>query len=257
MADTLDLDKIASNAMNDSGSPKYNVPKGIVDAISEIQQFHIFEKEQQKDINKNFFTIGQVFDFVNVGFKSGFMESFIFVTLLPFLQTIYPSYKMYFLGEVFTDDERIFWFLVSFVPMVIITIWLSSLTRLYDGAITKKAILSLLFGRMLAFTMKALVIWLIFGYIYTISTTNPEIIYKTMNWTMSILDFTFYSEKVYQIKDIWEFYYGYIVPALETTAIETAFYMGVFAIIPFVSVVIKGFFIEKNRIRGETEYARY
>ena len=101
----LDLDQATQNLNTSDSSPTYKKPKHFIDAISEIQQFHVFEKEQEADINANFFTLRQVFDFITTGFKSGFVESLLFVMLLPFLQTIYPSFKEYFLGISYSPTE--------------------------------------------------------------------------------------------------------------------------------------------------------
>jgi len=127
----MDLDKAHQNLNSNGTASSYTPPKSILDAVSEIQQYNVFEKTQEKDIDKNFFTLRQVWDFFKAGFKSGFLESLIFVTLLPFFQTIYPSFKQYFLGAHYTSNERLFMFLLGYVPIVLITIWLTSLYRLY------------------------------------------------------------------------------------------------------------------------------
>src|ERR1700757_1641579 len=65
-------------------SPSVPAPKpaGLIDAISEIQQYYIIEKTGQ-DIPPEFLTIRGVMTFFGVGFKNGFIEGLILGTFLP------------------------------------------------------------------------------------------------------------------------------------------------------------------------------
>lgn len=57
-------------------------PAGLIDAISEIQQYYIIEKTGQ-DIPPEFLTIRGVMTFFTVGFKNGFIEGIILGLFLP------------------------------------------------------------------------------------------------------------------------------------------------------------------------------
>lgn len=253
----LDLDKAYQNLNNTASSAEYKKPSNIIDAVSKIQQYHVFEKEQTKDINKNFFTLRQFIDFFKIGFKNGFIESLIFVTMLPFFQTLYPSFKTYFLQIQYTYAEYIGLMLVSYVPIFLITVWLSALARLYDGAITKKAIFGLLLGRTSAFVIKAILVFTVFDWIYEAAIYDKDATYVVIDGfnkffiTLLHLDYSFSSD------DLFTYYYMFIVPAIQKTAFEAAISMMIFASIPFFAVIIKGFYIMYKRKGGEIEYELY
>lgn len=250
----MDLDKAHQNLSNNGTASSYAAPKTILEAYSEIQQYHVFEKTQEKDIDKNFFTLSQVWDFFKAGFRSGFWESLIFVTFLPFFQTIYPSFKQYFLGAVYTNEERLALFAIAYLPILIVTIWLASLYRLYDGALTKKAIFSLLSGRSLAFLIKGLIIYYVFGYIYNMATYDPDYIYVFINDFKFIIDWLTPGEYTYKTKDLFNYFYLFIVPAIKSTASEATNSMLVLAIVPFLAVVSKGIYKTYKKQKSEVVY---
>ena len=57
----FDLDKATHSLNNDDNSKNHNDKEAttLIGAISEIQQYSVFEKEQQKNINSDFFTLGK------------------------------------------------------------------------------------------------------------------------------------------------------------------------------------------------------
>lgn len=254
----LDLDKVTADLNSSGNGPSYHAPKSIVDAVSEIQQYHVFEKQQEKDIDRNFFTLRQVFDFIKVGFKNGLLESFVFVTLLPFFQTIYPSFKYYFFREPFTEIEKILLISISYIPVILITIWLTSLFRLYEGAITKKAIFSLLLGRTIAFLIKGTIVFFLFSYLYELAYYDKEQTYVVIDTIKRSMDWIlFFTEHTYSTIDLYTYYYIFIVPAIQTTAEEAMVSMTIFALIPFLSIVYKGFYLSYKIKKSEDDYEQY
>ena len=55
----FDLDKATNSLNNDDNSKNHNDKESttLIGAISEIQQYSVFEKEQQKNINSDFFSL--------------------------------------------------------------------------------------------------------------------------------------------------------------------------------------------------------
>ncbi len=252
----INLDK-ATNNLNNDGVAAESSPNNIIDAVSDIQKYHVFEKEQDDDINKNFFTLRQVIEFIKIGFKSGFIESLVFVIILPFFQTIYPSYKHFFLHQQFTNLEKWVLYTISYSSLVIMTFWLTSLFRLYDGAITKKAILSLLSGRSIAFILKGVVVFYGFIYLYNVAIKSPESTYVFIDYTKFIFDFILPTDYTFTTDDLYQYYYLYIIPALVKTAKETILTMLIFAVIPFISIVGKGVYVTFKRKQSEVQYEEY
>ena len=83
----FDLDKATQSLNNDDNSSKNHNDKEVttlIGAISEIQQYSVFEKEQQKNINSDFFTLGKVVEYLKLGFTNGFIEGVIFLNFIIF-----------------------------------------------------------------------------------------------------------------------------------------------------------------------------
>jgi hypothetical protein len=253
----IDLDKAHQNLTNTSSSSEYKKPSNIIDAISKIQQYHVFEKDQEKDINKNFFTLRQFIDFSKIGFKNGFIEGFLFVTMLPFFQTIYPSFKIYFLHSQYTEFEHLLYLSIAYIPIVFVTIWLSTLSRLYDGAITKKAIFGLLLGRTTAFFLKGILIYFLLSYLYNLAIYDKDSTYLAIDKINNGVTWLFHFDVQYRSDDLYEYYYVYIVPAINKIAHEAAYSMMFFALVPFVVVISKGLYVNFNRRNSEILYEEY
>jgi len=116
------------------------------------------------------------------------------------------------------------------------------------------SIFSLLSGRSLAFLIKGMIVYYLFGYIYTISVYDPERIYVFINDFKFIADWIIPSDYTYSTDDLYTYFYEYIVPAIRTTAIEAVSSMLIFAIVPFLAVVLKGFYKNHKREKSEVVY---
>ena len=106
-----------------------------------------------------------LFNYLKIGFFAGFWESLFFVFVMPLLLNIYPSFKQYFLYQEYTQLEHLIFIFISYASILFITIWLSSLAKYYEGSITKRAILFLISGRAMAFTLKGIVFYYILQYL--------------------------------------------------------------------------------------------
>jgi len=138
------IDFRANNASGgDAGA--YEKPKNILNVLSEIQRYYVIESRSD-DLPKEYFTLEQIWDFFKVGFKSGILEGLLFISLLPFLQTIYPSFKFFFLSEVVNVKEQMFFTISSYTPIVISTLFMVYLSKYYEGGLTRRAIFAL-YGR--------------------------------------------------------------------------------------------------------------
>jgi hypothetical protein len=120
----------------------------LIDAISDIQQFYIFESTGQ-EIPHEFLTIKGSLSYFNIGFGSGFFEGLMFsivltvcmpfmvdtelmrilVTFIPFLES--PSFVLFF----------------SAIPVIFACVLCCWLAKYYVGSITRRAIDNLLLGR--------------------------------------------------------------------------------------------------------------
>jgi len=238
--------KSNSVASTDEGS-SYKKPRSIVDALSEIQRYNIIESKSD-ELPSDYFTIQQVFDFFKIGVKSGFLEMLIFIILLPFLQTIYPSFKLFFLGDEITNKEQFFFTISSFLPFIASTLFMVYLSKYYEGTLSKRGIFSLISGRSLIFLVKGVGFYYLLHYILNISLKSPNIIYTCIDF------FTAYKA---QTNKIYSYYYKFIMPALDYTANEVLFSVIIFALLPYLTVFYRGYVKKLEKYNMKREYENY
>jgi hypothetical protein len=141
----------------DSGEGGASVqPKGIIDAVEDIQRLYVLESRADQDLPYDFFSFKQVLDFAWIGFRGAIVESLLFFLIFPVALTVYPAAKLYFTGAVPTLGDYILPFVLSYSTIIIMTIYVMSAARYYKGGtVTRKAIHSLFTGRSIAFAIKA------------------------------------------------------------------------------------------------------
>jgi len=232
----------------------YKKPKNILNALSEIQRYYVIENRSD-DLPKEYFTLEQIWDFFKVGFKGGILEGLFFVTLLPFLQTIYPSFKLFFLDETVTQQERTFFMIGSYIPVVIITIFMAYLSKYYEGGLTKRAIFALINGRSVTFLIKGIGIYFLLHYIQNISLKDPNVVYIWIDFTQWIFNLFAKSEVTTEV--VYYYYYKFVIPALGDTANEILFSMIIFAFFPYLTVFYKGYIQKSEKYKMQIEYDNY
>ncbi|AII15588.1 hypothetical protein CIG1485E_a0063 (plasmid) [Campylobacter iguaniorum] len=247
------VDFKANNAGGGSGSA-YKAPKNIINALSEIQRYYVLESRSD-DLPKEYFTLEQIFDFFKIGFKSGILEGLLFITLLPFLQTIYPGFKFYFLGDALNNQEEMLFTVSSYAPIVISTIFMVYLSKYYEGGLTKRAIFALINGRSSTFIIKGVGIYYLLHYIQELSLKDPNVVYSWIDFSQWI--FSFFTTHELTAEMIYNYYYRFVIPALGDTANEIFFSMLIFAFFPYLTVFYKGYVNTREKYRMEEEYENY
>lgn len=158
-------------------------PKGLISAISEIQQFYVIE-EQGQEIPAEFLTLEGSLDFFRIGAVSGFKEGL-------FLILLFPLFSFYLLPFVFkTPDLFLSTTLnaIPYFPVIINTLLCIYISRYYVGNLTRKAINSLFVGRAILLVAKAGFIYIAWYMLFQLSTpervwavaghfNNPEQVY--------------------------------------------------------------------------------
>jgi hypothetical protein len=248
---------IEDNYRGRDGHAKYDKPKSFIQAVSEIQHFYVMEKDSEEPIDENFFALSQVLDFIKVGFKSGFIESFLFITLFPFLQTIYPSFAYYFLNKNFSEIELLIFKYISYVPLIIITLYLVHLAKFNTLIITKKATLSLVSGRSIAFLLKGIIVYFLFTFLSTYVLEHEELIYNIIDSVKGVIDILLPAEYTYRTDDLYVYFYKYIQPAMNYTAFEVLISMFIFSLIPFLIILSRGWVNDYKKIKSQIQYEEY
>jgi hypothetical protein len=251
-------DNINENNLN-AGTPleeeAYQKPTSLLSALSTIQRYYVIESRSPEDLPREYFTFQQVWDFFKVGFKSGFVESFVLVTLLPLLQIIYPSFKLFFFNKKLNFYENIILQSISFLPIFVTTLFLIYLSKYYKGSITKKAIYSLFIGRSFAFIIKGIIVYFLLSYLYEISYIKPNYVYSILDFFRFI--FNIFLPYEVNINVIYEYYYKFIAPAINQTSMEILGTMFLLGLLPFLTIFLKGLKNKKKQLNAIEEYENY
>ncbi|WP_187648698.1 hypothetical protein [Nitrosophilus labii] len=251
---TQNVDLKTNNAAAAEGSA-YKKPKNILNALSEIQRYYVLESRASEDLPKEYFTIEQIWDFFKVGFKSGIVEGLFFVTLLPFLQTVYPSFKVFFFGQNITYNEQLIFDIGSYLPILASTLFMIFLSKYYEGDLTKRAIFSFLNGRSATFILKGVGIYMLFNYLQKLSYQDPDFIYTMIDYTKWFVDI--FVENGVTPEALYQYYYRFIIPALDDAGKEILFSMLLFAFFPYLTIFYKGYLRNKSKYTAKQEYENY
>ncbi|MCY4378499.1 MAG: hypothetical protein OXC39_01545 [Candidatus Dadabacteria bacterium] len=144
-----------------SSSPHAS-PRNLIDAISEIQQYHIIERTGQ-DIPSDFLTVRGMLTFFMVGARSGFWEGVFLGLLLPLAWGVWEEVIPAFGGTADFFGKCLV-FLFGFGISLMMTVILGGmLARYYGGNLTRKAVNSLVWGRTLSLIAKGVLVFLVFN----------------------------------------------------------------------------------------------
>lgn len=239
-----------------SGSNNYKKPKGVVDAVSEIQQYYALEKQVEDELPAEYFTIKQSLDFFNIGLKSAFTEGIIFIVIIPFAMALYPSFKEYFYGVPLSDNELISMYAVTYGHIGAMTMFLAAMSKYYSGNLTKNAIVSLLSGRSMALIFKAFLAFGLFKFLYSFSMANPQGLYKISEKSVTLFKILLSNYPVTPMQ-IYTYYYQWAAPALNKVAYSVLYSMLFMAILPFITLVYRGMMRERAAKKAKIAFKEY
>jgi hypothetical protein len=208
---------------NSQGPPKL---KGLVDALSRIQMIYGQEKNGNQ-IDPNFLPLMDSLDYFLVGLKASIHEGVWFIGLMVLMLPFFADPIL--LGSLTSafplfGNEVMLW-LIQLLPVIFIGGFCCYLSRFYMGSYTRKAIDSLLVGRLVALLLKGIfMFWLL---VYLSECINPERAWK-IGKTVCFWNYD-WQVRVYQI--VME-----IKPLLLERAAEVLIVFWAGFILPFVIV---------------------
>ena len=148
------------------GSPNApGKPKGLLDAISEIQQYYVVERSGST-IPEDFFTISGKLAFFEVGFKGGFVCGLISAMLTPLAIGVFELYIPIFGTRDPSVFDRVFAFLLAISFTIGYSFFFAGLGKYYIGEISKAAIKNLIGGVLTGAILKLVIAFLAFHFIY-------------------------------------------------------------------------------------------
>ncbi len=199
----------------------------ILDAISQIQQFYVIESSGQ-DIPDDFLTLRGQLNFFNVGFGAGFLEALVFAILMTLILIIVSDVSLrQAIAKVFSviNSDTFLW-VINLLPVLVSGGLCSYLSRFYIGKITRKAIDSLLIGRVASMILKGLIIF--FALIILSAHINPNSAWTIASW-LTLKHYPHAAIKIY-----------YVLMAMRPIMVQRAFEIlvifGLAIIMPFIFI---------------------
>jgi len=153
----------------------------ILDAISQIQQFYVIEVSGE-EIPDDFLTIRGKLNFFNVGFGAGFLEALLFALFMSVIMILVSDENTReAIAKYFPlINNNVFLWTVNLLPVLISGGLCCYLSRCYIGSITRKAIDSLLIGRVCSMVLKGLILF--FLMISFSKWINAHSAWRVANW---------------------------------------------------------------------------
>jgi hypothetical protein len=140
-------------------------PKGLIDALSEIQQYYVVERSGSL-IPEDFFTIGGKLAFFEVGFKGAFLSGLVSALLIPFAIGVFERYIPIFGSYEPSLFDQFFALILSISFSIGYAIFIASVGKYYIGVITKSAIKNLFVGFTTGIFLKLVIVFILFHSIY-------------------------------------------------------------------------------------------
>jgi len=150
-------------------------PKGMIDALSEIQQYGSIEK-RGSNIPDDFLTIGGKFSFFGVGFHSAVMSGVISIFLTPLSIGVFDRYIPIFGSYDINIIDKIFSMFIAVGFTLGYGIFLAQLRKHNTGSITKSAINNLMGGIVAGSVVKIVFSFLLFHILYFIVFAPPFLV---------------------------------------------------------------------------------
>ena len=224
-----------SSTVVNGGAGGYKKPKGLLEAISEIQQLKVIETGNNV-IDKDFFSVQQRLDYMSVGFRSGMKEAFFMVLVFPIFGWIVPSFITFFYKTQIGIDTQMFLLLFAFMPVLAYLGLCTFLSSLYKGQITKIAINTLLMGRSMVLAIIGFFIFFLYYMLYSVSLTKP-VASGIINFFYSVGKIIPHTPKLKAYYDL--FYYLHLRKDFLDIAISNIVILLLSALIPVFALYFK------------------
>lgn len=213
-------------------------PKGLLDAISEIQQYYVVERSGSA-IPEDFFTITGRLAFYEVGFKGGLISGLVSTLLSPFAIGVMEKYIPIFGDTNPTLFDAIFAFFLSISFTLGYAIFYGSLGKYYVGAVSKAAIKNLLSGLASGAILKMFIAFVGFHFLY-FKVLEPSRLEKLLQYFQNVLEY-----------NVLNAIYVWLVEF--RPVFLTASYLVVFTTMLMVGIPLIAIAISHNRLRQEME----
>jgi len=146
----------------------YRIPKSLIDAISDIQQYSVMESKGASDIPSDYFTLRRKLAYMNIGFIYGLGDNVLLWLVSPFLYAVLYNYLPLFGRTHPTFFDKLFTFVLSkYITVSLLSLMIYLLSRV-KGTLTKGCITSLVGGYSFALFIRAFVFLFFYRWLYAI-----------------------------------------------------------------------------------------
>lgn len=153
-----------------------NKLKGILDCMSEIQQFSVAEAGGAV-IPERYFTLKDKLEYFMIGFKSTFMGGIISIIFIPLAIGVVENKIPAFGGNGSNMFDSFFVFLLALSFSIGYGLFFATIGQLYSGGMTKSMILNLFSGVTMASILKFIIAFVSYQVFYFILLKEENIIY--------------------------------------------------------------------------------
>ncbi len=228
----------------------YRIPKSLLDAISDIQQYSVMESEGATDIPPGYATPKRKIAYFNIGFIYGVGDSILLFIMSPFLYASISGILPVFGKEVMSLFDKFYVFLLSKYLSIGLFFLMCYALSLAKGNVSRSLSYSLIAGYVSATILRVIVF--LFGYrIFYFHI--PEI----QQWLYNMA-YTFYMESQTSpmkgfLPKVW-FWLGfvferliYLLETIKPVVIKTSDYETVFGMLILILTGAIWFYFEKIR----------
>lgn len=148
------------------GSTAYpGKPKGLLDALSEIQQYYVVERTGST-IPEDFLTFSGKLAFFEVGAKGAVVSGLISAMLTPIAVGVIERYIPIFGSYEPSFFDKFFAFILAMSFSLGYGIFIATVGKYYIGGISRAAIRNLMGGLIVGALVKLIIVFILFHFIY-------------------------------------------------------------------------------------------
>lgn len=181
------------------GSRSVPLPKNMIDAVSQIQQYYTLEKEGTA-IPADFLTLEGTLDLWGIGFKTSVKNGLFSALISLFMIGVFYKYIPIFGNFNPSLYDKIWAVITNYSLTICHALFLSYVTRYYIGDITKTAIKNLFYGIILGSFIITTVIFVFYHTLYYLVLTDKNVASVLLS-IKGLINFTTLERIYYWIMD--------------------------------------------------------
>jgi hypothetical protein len=149
-------------------------PKGIIDAVSEIEKYSAMDRKGS-EIPERFFTTKDRIEYFEAGFKGSLISGLISALLAPLAIGVIERMIPVFGDAEPTDFDKAFVFLIALSFSIGYAVFTGGMGRYYSGNFTRVMIKSFVSGSITGAILKMILAFILFHFLYLVVLTEERI----------------------------------------------------------------------------------